>query len=296
MQGMEIARTSSTDERIGSEAIVEALTEVQPRGETLGELAHDARNMVTALALYCELLEEPGVLSVQFAHYGSELRMVAEGSRRLLDRMLMLDAQQGKVQERKRRVPRVLEGTIEGPGDRCANRSWGVPPAEPVRMPIEDLREELMSNRNILSALAGPKVAVSMVACGGAAAVRMSGEELTRVLVNLVKNAAEAIGGMGAVRIALGERTDAQGRPTHLVLSVEDSGSGIPEENLEKIFDSGFSTRLKADGRDTWNARHRGLGLSITRSLVESAGGCIHAENCAEGGARIEMELPVLWQ
>ena len=74
------------------EAVVETLATLRSRGESLAEVAHDARNMVTALGLYCDLLEEPGVLATQFLHYGSELRLVAAASRRLVEKLVALDA------------------------------------------------------------------------------------------------------------------------------------------------------------------------------------------------------------
>jgi hypothetical protein len=61
-------------ERKQVEALVETLATIGCRGESVAEVAHDARNMVTALGLYCDLLEEPGVLATPFTHYGSELR------------------------------------------------------------------------------------------------------------------------------------------------------------------------------------------------------------------------------
>jgi len=69
-----LAMTMGTAERKRVEAVVETLSMAGSRGETLAEVAHDARNMVTALGLYCDLLEEPGVLAAPFAHYGSELQ------------------------------------------------------------------------------------------------------------------------------------------------------------------------------------------------------------------------------
>ena len=80
-----------------------------------------------------------------------------------------------------------------------------------------------------------------------------------------------------------------------LALTVEDSGPGIPAEALDKIFDSGYTTRAERLplGSGGWPASHRGLGLSITRSIVEAAGGSIHAANRAPSGARFEIELPV---
>ena len=62
------------------------------QGESVAEVAHDARNMVTALGLYCDLLEEPGVLATPFTHYGNELRLVAAASRRLVEKLVALDA------------------------------------------------------------------------------------------------------------------------------------------------------------------------------------------------------------
>jgi len=68
-------------ERKRVEAVVETLATLAGRGESVAELAHDARNIVTALGLYCYLLEEPGVLATPFTHYGNELRLVAAASR-----------------------------------------------------------------------------------------------------------------------------------------------------------------------------------------------------------------------
>jgi hypothetical protein len=76
-------------------AIVETLANSLGGGETLEEVAHDARNMVTALLLYCDLLEAPGVLATSYLHYGNELRLVAAASRRLVEKLGTLDAGRG---------------------------------------------------------------------------------------------------------------------------------------------------------------------------------------------------------
>jgi len=113
------------------------------------------------------------------------------------------------------------------------------------------------------------------------------------VLVNLVKNAAEAMPAGGKIRLALREKTSAAEGIDGLVLSVEDTGTGIPNEWLSEIFAAGFSTQpatsLSSAG---WPAAHRGLGLSITRSIIEAAGGSIVARNLVPAGACFEIELP----
>jgi signal transduction histidine kinase len=84
-----------------------------------------------------------------------------------------------------------------------------------------------------------------------------------------------------------------------LSLTVEDSGPGIPRKALDRIFEAGFSTRAagNAIGAD-WPLAHRGLGLSICRSIIETTGGHIYATNrhgpgAEARGACFEIVLPV---
>jgi two-component system sensor kinase FixL len=67
-----------------------------------------------------------------------------------------------------------------------------------------------------------------------------------------------------------------------LRVCISDNGPGIPEALLPRIFDSGVSTKESG----------MGLGLSISRTIVEAHGGRIWAENAAEG-ARFLFEIPV---
>ena len=65
-------------------------------------------------------------------------------------------------------------------------------------------------------------------------------------------------------------------------VSVRDYGVGIPEQVRERLFEQFFTTKAKG----------LGMGLSIVRSIVESHGGTIAAENADDGGARFEFSLP----
>jgi signal transduction histidine kinase len=78
-----------------------------------------------------------------------------------------------------------------------------------------------------------------------------------------------------------------------MTLAVEDNGPGIPEDALETIFTSGYTTRGGGERDSGWPLRHRGLGLAITRSIVEAAGGRIRALNREQSGVRFEIELPL---
>jgi two-component system NtrC family sensor kinase len=70
---------------------------------------------------------------------------------------------------------------------------------------------------------------------------------------------------------------------TQLRFSVTDNGMGIPEYRLPNLFDP-FAT---------WKSGGLGLGLSISRSLVEAHGGHLTARNREEGGAEFQFTLPV---
>jgi signal transduction histidine kinase len=80
------------------------------------------------------------------------------------------------------------------------------------------------------------------------------------------------------------------GAAQSLTLTVEDNGPGIPGDALDRIFEPGYTTSAAAGGL---TASHRGLGLAITRSIVEAAGGSIHAFRREPAGTRFEIELPV---
>ena len=290
---------NSMNPRNRVEAMVGTLANLRGRGESLAEVAHDARNMVTTLGLYCDLLEEPGVLNPSFHHYAGELRLVATASRRLVEKLLALDTRLGPYTGLFSDRSAARTGTeAHGAGRLERARRWDLLPPEP----IDNLAGELVANRNLLSALAGPSIALTVDAEGGALPVRLTGEDLTRILVNLVKNAAEALPATGRIALSLHEFHAGAERTPWLVLTIEDNGPGIPVEALAKIFDSGYTTRASgasgtsASGSESpgnWPASHRGLGLSITRSIVESAGGSIHASNRAPTGACFKIELPV---
>ncbi|MEQ6250692.1 cache domain-containing protein [Sulfitobacter sp. HNIBRBA3233] len=112
-------------------------------------------------------------------------------------------------------------------------------------------------------------------------AVRVASGEVQQVVVNLIVNAVQAIGGAGQIEIALrpAEREGQDG----VALVVRDSGPGVREDLLGSVFDPFFTTK---PGEGT------GLGLSISQTLIQRAGGIISVRNHAEGGAEFTVWLP----
>ena len=103
--------------------------------------------------------------------------------------------------------------------------------------------------------------------------------QIQQVLVNLVRNAAEAMTGAADSRLVISTRAAADGM---IEVEVADSGPGLPEEVLAKLFLPFITT--KATGM--------GVGLSLCRSIIESHGGEISAANPATGGAVFRFTVP----
>ncbi|MEJ2582515.1 MAG: ATP-binding protein, partial [Acidobacteriota bacterium] len=98
---------------------------------------------------------------------------------------------------------------------------------------------------------------------------------------NLVRNAFEASPADGKVKLSV------LGMAEWAEIRVDDSGSGVPEEIGEKVFEPFFSTKTERGGT--------GLGLAITRDMIAQLGGGVGLENLEHGGARATIRLQQ-WQ
>src|SRR5881296_101400 len=105
--------------------------------------------------------------------------------------------------------------------------------------------------------------------------------QLLQVFLNLTLNAFEAMSAMrpDARRLVIHAGSNGNGE---IVVSVRDSGPGFPEGLVEQLFEPFFST--KAEGT--------GMGLAISRSIIEAHGGTLSGENCDNGGACFTVCLP----
>lgn len=100
---------------------------------------------------------------------------------------------------------------------------------------------------------------------------------LGRALRNLIENALRAVAHGGTVTVRLALDGD------DVLLEVEDDGTGVPEADLDRIFEPYFSTHDAGTG----------LGLPIARRVVEEHGGRITARNVPDGGLRVLLRLPL---
>jgi signal transduction histidine kinase len=110
--------------------------------------------------------------------------------------------------------------------------------------------------------------------------LEVSVQEIESALLNLITNALDATPAGGSVKVSAYPVDHAQG----VELVVADTGSGMPEEVLQRAFDPFFTTKPVGQGT--------GLGLSITRNIVEAHGGAIDVKTAAGAGTTVRLWLP----
>lgn len=116
--------------------------------------------------------------------------------------------------------------------------------------------------------------------------VRADGAELSRVVTNLVDNAIRHTAEEGTVSIAASQHGG------EVVLAFSDPCGGIPESDLDKVFDVAFrGTAARRSGQGHPDGHGAGLGLAVARGIVEAHGGRISVAN-VNGGCRFEVRLP----
>ncbi|MCJ7739084.1 MAG: PAS domain S-box protein [Anaerolineae bacterium] len=110
-------------------------------------------------------------------------------------------------------------------------------------------------------------------------------DQLNQVFDNVIRNAIQAMpeGGRLLVEAAGSDGGESAGMPEWVTISVTDTGVGIPEENLARMFEPLFTTK----------AQRIGLGLAVTKLLVEGHGGTIGVASAAGEGSTFTVKLPV---
>ena len=110
--------------------------------------------------------------------------------------------------------------------------------------------------------------------------IRLDGNMLKQILMNIIMNAMQAMEVSGGKLLV----DTAHGETGMISLIISDNGPGIPAETVDRIFDRYFTTKKPGEGT--------GLGLFVTKSLVESIGGNINVTDRVGGGTTFTVTLP----
>jgi PAS domain S-box-containing protein len=159
---------------------------------------------------------------------------------------------------------------------------------EPLRK-VVDLGDWLKSVHDELGAIAGDAVAVRLQVQAHPALVACDVRQLEQVIANLVSNARDAMQGGGAITITLEIRdycADAMlpDGERCVRVTVSDTGAGMTEETLRRVFEPLFTTKSNGTG----------IGLALAQRLIEKHGGVLTATSELGRGSNFVIHLPLL--
>jgi signal transduction histidine kinase len=217
-------------------------------GELAGKVAHEVNNPIAVISAKARLLIADEPLSS-----------------RAIEEL-------GKIAELSDRVARIAQGLLS-----YCRPNAGL--AQPVDLSIP-LRKALA----IVEAPAGfAGIGIEERLPEGLPHVRVNASEMEQIFLNLFLNALDAMPRGGRLLLEAAVADGGPGTPT-LEVTIEDTGTGVPEHLLPRVFEPFVTT--KEEGRGT------GLGLSICMGLVRSNGGEIGLESSPGRGTRVRLRFP----
>ncbi|HVT53392.1 MAG TPA: response regulator [Dongiaceae bacterium] len=230
---------------------------MQAVGLLAGGIAHDFNNLLTAMIGFCDLLllrHRPGDQSF------ADIMQIKQNANRAanLVRQLLAFSRQQTLQ------PRVLD--------------------------VTDVLGELS---HLLRRLIGENIELEMVHGRDLKPIRADAGQLEQVIINLAVNARDAMSGGGKLAIRTGNvRTmepmqrgaDVMPPGSYVMIEIADTGTGIPKEIVDRIFEPFFSTKEVGSGT--------GLGLSTVYGIVRQTGGFVFVESEVGKGATFRIYLP----
>ena len=153
-------------------------------------------------------------------------------------------------------------------------------PHELHREPV-DLGALVAASLDLIASEAAASGVAVTVSAPGPVWVEGDADRLSQVLLNVCLNAIQEMPEGGALRVDLGVGREGA---SHASVRVTDTGRGIAPEHIPHVFEPFFTTRAVGEGT--------GLGLAVSRRIVEEHGGRIEVENNPEGGATFTVTLP----
>ncbi|WP_437811319.1 ATP-binding protein [Sorangium sp. So ce1078] len=225
-------------------------------GKMAAHVTHEIRNPLSSIGLNLELLEEEVARASAADTPDAELRPVMKESAQLV----------AAIRAEVDRLSRIAEQYLS-----VARR----PRPQLVPERVDDLVQELVAFVRPELDRAGIAVRVDVEEEEGPE-ILLDESQLRQALLNLLRNAREAMPKGGAIVVSVSFSSGAA------TIAVDDTGPGVPEELRASIFDPFFTTKQRGTG----------LGLAVTRDIIEAHGGTISCEPREAGGTRFRIVLP----
>lgn len=250
------------EEALRQAAETERVLARRQRLESMGELAagvaHDFANQLSVIQASAELLRDQ-VSDEPASENVGMIQRAAAGASELAHQLLALGKQQDLA-------------------------------VAPV-----DIGERIVASAEMLDRVVGRSIEVRTEIAGVLPKVLADSAQIDQVLVNLGLNARDSMPDGGTLSIS--GRRDRINRDyviahpwaklgEYVLIAVTDTGEGMMPETIERIFEPFFTTKASSDGT--------GLGLAVSRGIVEQHGGLIHAESVLGEGSTFSVYLPAI--
>lgn len=148
-----------------------------------------------------------------------------------------------------------------------------------------DLNELCRQVLEMIRPLAAKRqVQLELVATGETAVVHVDYNQIQQAVSNLIMNAIQAMAEGGQVQVRVRSVAPDESKDVQVAIEVEDTGTGIAQENVKRIFEPFFTTQKAGEGT--------GLGLSITEGIVRDHGGRIEVRSQIGAGSRFTLYFP----
>ncbi len=232
---------------------------MQAMGQLAGGVAHDFNNLLTAIIGFCDLLlQRHGIGDPSFADL-IQIKNNANRAAGLVRQLLAFSRKQ------------------------------------PLQPKLIDVTENFMELSQMLKRVLGEKIILKFHHGSDLGFIKVDPVQFSQVIINLAVNAKDAMNGNGILTIST--RTEHVARPQpfgedtikpgeFVVIEVADTGCGIAEENLNRIFEPFFSTKQNVVGSGT------GLGLAMVYGIVRQTEGFIKVDSKLGQGTTFSIHLP----
>ncbi len=232
---------------------------MQAIGQLAGGVAHDFNNLLTSILGFCDLLlQKHGVGDPSFFDL-SQIRQNANRAASLVRQLLAFSRKQ------------------------------------PLKPKLIDVTENFVELNIMLKRFLGEQISLNFYHGQNLGFIKVDPTQFSQVIINLAINAKDAMNGKGSLYISsrvenvkddvrFGDNIVKAG--TFVVIDVTDTGCGISEENLSRIFEPFFSTKKNVVGSGT------GLGLSMVYGIVQQTQGFIKVKSELNKGTTFSIYLP----
>ncbi len=244
------------------------------------------RQELEAQLLQAHKMEAMGTLAGGIAHEFNNLLAIIKGNAELVQRKL------SSPQEIAEKIARI--GTAVGRATELVRQILSFSRPSSLQAKPLDLSQSLKEDMTFLRSTLPTSVEILTAIDSGPLIVNADNSQVKQVLVNLCTNAVHAMDSKGRLTVSLNQvrlsepqiplGTDAAPGP-YARLSIRDSGVGMDQETLEKIFDPFFST--KSPGTNA------GLGLSVVHGIAKAHGGFVTVDSQPGHGSTFHLYLPV---